>query len=208
MRPASASSFSMSFFALNSEITFGGATFEHFGYDVIDLIVDGVDVADDSSGTQFTASGGSFVGTSPGVGGKWYEYAGGALSIEFGFTSSGTPYTGTFLAPVVRLRVFTEEPLDAENESNVFVDYELGVGTFDPAFADALGIPHQAIPTSPTSWFLLLEGDSTSSELVAHDGGIGFEFAPVPEPSLSVLAGLGLLAALGRMRTRRASRRT
>ena len=43
----------------------------------------------------------------------------------------------------------------------------------------------------------LLEGGPQSAEITADDGGGDlFVEAPVPEPSLSVLAGLGVLAAL------------
>jgi hypothetical protein len=207
-RAAKAAPLSMSLLALNSEITFGGATFEHNGYDVFDLALNGIVVAAGSlTGTEFTANGGSLAATTPGVDGTWYEYTGGVLDIDLRFTFHGSLYTGTFLAPIVNLKVFAAEPLDPANGSNVVVYYDLGPGEFDDALANAFGMPSHTLSASADGDFILLEGDSSSPELVAHDGGISFDFRPaaVPEPSLSGLAGLGLLAAIGSRRMRRRS---
>ena len=61
--PSRAASFDASF--LNSNLTFAGATFDHYGYDLDSLWIDGVDYHSDFEGTEFSASGGVLVQTTP-----------------------------------------------------------------------------------------------------------------------------------------------
>jgi hypothetical protein len=73
----------------------------------------------------------------------------------------------------------------------------IGPGAFDPAFASFLGIPTRTGGSEfAFSWMLLLFGDHSSLELEADDGGTSFivTAAPVSEPALNVLVGLGLAA--------------
>jgi hypothetical protein len=207
--PSRAASFDASF--LNSNLTFAGATFDHSGHDLYILNIDGIDYLADFLDTEFTASGGALVQTTPVFDGSGtlirteYRYEGGTLSIDF--RRPGFVHAGLYTAPIVSLLVSAAEPLDPYfdgGESGVLPQYVLGPGAFDDAIASVLGIQKAAGAGSGAGSLLLLFGDHQSPELVADDGLIDFSANPaaIPEPSLSVLAGLGLLAAL-RSRGRR-----
>jgi hypothetical protein len=208
--PASrAASFDASF--LNSNLTFAGATFDHYGYDLDLLFIDGVDYESEFEDTEFTASGGVLVQTTPVLDGSGnlirtqYRYEGGTFSIDF--RRPGFDHAGLFTAPIVSLLVSAGEPLNPYpdgGESGVRPQYVLGPGAFDDAIANVLGIQKAAGAGRGDGSLLLLFGDHQSPELVADDGFMEFSADPaaIPEPSLSVLAGLGLLAAV-RLRRRR-----
>jgi hypothetical protein len=204
-----AASFDASF--LNSNLTFAGATFEHYGYDIESLNIDGIDYQSDFEDTEFTASGGVLVQTTPvfdGIGNlvrTEYRYEGGTFTIDF--RRPGFEAAGLFTAPIVSLLVSAGEPLNPYpdgGESGVRPQYVLGPGAFDDAIANVLGIQKAAGAGSGDGSLLLLFGDHQSPELVADDGLMDFSADPaaIPEPSMSLLVGMGLLAAV-RSRRRR-----
>jgi hypothetical protein len=186
---------------LNSTLTFGGPSFTHEGLDPYNLHVYDVDLLDFGSGTWhesatfFSAGGGTLVShTSAG-----FEYQGGNFAINFQLQDSASNWLfGTFTAPIISLNIAAAEPLDID--TRVHLTYVLGAGTFDSAFAAALGVPNKTGESSIYNFADLYIKDwfSTPPEHDADDGASSFDFlpAPVPEPALSVLVGLGLAAAV------------
>jgi hypothetical protein len=202
-RAAVFDAFSAAFF--NSNLTFGGATYDHYGYDLYSLRLNGVDYTSefDGTGVEFAASGGVLVQTTPVLDANGnlvrtqYHYEGGTFALD-----------GIATAPVVSLLVSAAEPLNPgegdSDGSGVLVTYVLGPGTLDDAIANMLGIPTATGTGAGDGSLVLLFGDHQSPQLVADDGGFQFWAGPaaaVPEPSLSMLIGLGL-AAVWRARRR------
>jgi hypothetical protein len=78
---------------------------------------------------------------------------------------------------------------------------------YDVNAIDVYGVPEQTGPGWMFESLRLWDGNAQSPELRADDGGGNLMIdAPVPEPSLSVLAGLGVLALRLRSGARRSSR--
>ena len=176
---------------LNSRFVFGGATFSDEGYDVnaVDLyesrIVDAC-----CPDVFFTAGGGSLVSITSLPGETGYRYEGGTFTLRF--EGGITPF---FAAPIVSLDIRLFGPI--EPGANILVDYQLGAGLFDAAFAALHGVPKETGPGSMFESLILWDGNAQSPELRADDGGGNLMVAaPVPEPSLSVLTALGVLAAI------------
>jgi hypothetical protein len=203
---------------LNSNLTFGGSDFVHYGYDVDSLSFFGVDHADDFPDTEFEATGGSLVSTTLVLDGSgrfsWphtvYRYAGGTLTVDV--RKPGFHPAGLFTAPILSLEIYASEPPDPYGSGggggSVMAFYTLDAGVFDDALASLLGIPkHTGGTTFANADMRLLFGDHSSPEFVADDGAFELDVPPaaVPEPALSLLLGT---AAIALMRVRRGRRRT
>jgi hypothetical protein len=185
---------------LNSNFVFGGATFQDEGYDVNAIDVYGVPIDLCCGDVFFNAGGGSLVSITTPPGETNYRYEGGTFTVQF--DGAVSPF---FTAPILSLDIQLFGPI--EPGANILVTYALGAGLFDAAFAALHGVPEQTGPGWMFESLRLWDGNAQSPELRADDGGGNLMIdASVPEPSLSVLAGLGLLALRLRSGARRSSR--
>jgi hypothetical protein len=191
---------------LNSNLTFGGPDVFHRGHDVSSLQIHGADYFADFTESVFTADGGLLVDITPIFDGGGdlirtdYRYEGGAFTIDF--RRPGDVPAGSFTAPSVSLLIRAFEPLDPSESdgfgSSVDASYALAPGAFDGAFADLLGVPRLTGASAlGHASMRLLVGDHASPELEADDGVMTLEVtsAPVSEPAINLLVGLGLTAA-------------
>jgi hypothetical protein len=175
---------------LNSSLTFGSATYQDDGYDIASLFIHDQEVISGCCGEHvlFSAGGGAFASKTTSPGHTVWTYTGGIFSVR---VEGDAPF---YTAPVDFVEIDVSGTI--EPGADISVVYQLGDGSFHPAFAALYGIP---VPTGPGRMFeslILLKGDERSAELVADDGGGNLEVeAAVPEPALSLLMGLGVLAA-------------
>ena len=196
---------------LNSDLRYGTGAPYQSGYDGDSVWLNGAELWDSHSGT-YEAWGAAFVrqtlieDAAGGVSASEYLYQGGAFRFDIEVDhGGGDSLHGTFVAPIIELRVLTAEPSGSPDAW-----YLLGPGTFDGPIARALGIGTHTlggdvfidmIAPIHTNNFGLGIGDYTSPVRGAWDG-YTIVNVELPEPPVAMLSVVAAITVWLRRRSR------